>query len=229
MGSRKLLAKRKIRQVLHRLFAQVVVDAEDVVLGKRLVQHVIELARRDQIAAEGLFDDHAGILGSISDSAESLHHHRKHRAEESPGSASAIARRPAWPQLCVGLVVVVVAVDVTHQLAELLEGRLIHAAAKLRNAVAGALAQLFNRPAGLGDADDRHIQEPCLIMLCSEGKIFLWARSPVAPKNTKASERVEFMRSSYEDGENFQMTRYGKLVRIRSRSHHRNSVIARLP
>jgi hypothetical protein len=32
---------------------------------------------------------------------------------------------------------------------------------------------------------------PSLIILCRAGKIFLWARSPVAPKKTNASERLE--------------------------------------
>src|ERR1039457_3726587 len=32
------------------------------------------------------------------------------------------------------------------------------------------------------------VSAPCFTMLCRAGKIFLWARSPVAPKKTNASE-----------------------------------------
>src|SRR6185436_13838385 len=34
---------------------------------------------------------------------------------------------------------------------------------------------------------------PRAAIACSDGKIFLYARSPVAPKNTSASERVALM------------------------------------
>src|SRR5262245_5504361 len=37
---------------------------------------------------------------------------------------------------------------------------------------------------------------PRLIMACNDGKIFLWARSPVAPKKTNASEWGAFILSS---------------------------------
>src|SRR4029453_3293121 len=37
---------------------------------------------------------------------------------------------------------------------------------------------------------------PRLIMACNDGKIFLWARSPVAPKKTSASEWGTFIMSS---------------------------------
>src|SRR4029453_3353219 len=37
---------------------------------------------------------------------------------------------------------------------------------------------------------------PRLIIACNDGKIFLWARSPVAPKKTNASEWGTFMSCS---------------------------------
>src|SRR4030095_14485437 len=37
---------------------------------------------------------------------------------------------------------------------------------------------------------------PRLIIACNDGKIFLWARSPVAPKKTSASEWGTFILSS---------------------------------
>src|SRR4029077_4623063 len=50
---------------------------------------------------------------------------------------------------------------------------------------------------------------PRLIMACNDGKIFLWARSPVAPKKTSASEWGTFIMSSSLGGF-FQMS--AKLV-----------------
>ena len=55
--------------------------------------------------------------------------------------------------------VVVVAVDVLELLDELREGRLVEAAV-LRDARARALDELLARPAGLRDADDRHVEPP---------------------------------------------------------------------
>ncbi len=43
--------------VLHRLLAQVVVDAEDLVFVEDLVHIVVQRARRIQVVAEGLLDD----------------------------------------------------------------------------------------------------------------------------------------------------------------------------
>lgn len=60
------------------------------------------------------------------------------------------------------LVVLVIAVEIAEQFTELLEGLLIHAAAILGNAVAGAFAQLLQRPAGFGYADDRHVERALL-------------------------------------------------------------------
>ena len=49
--------------------------------------------------------------------------------------------------------------------------------------------ELLERPARLGDADHRaHRARRTRTIDCSAGKIFLYARSPVAPKNTRASE-----------------------------------------
>ncbi len=56
------------------------------------------------------------------------------------------------------VVLAVVAVDVLQLRDELGEGRLIDAAAMLSEAGPRSLAQLFERPAGLGDADDRHVE-----------------------------------------------------------------------
>ena len=49
------------QNVLHRLFAQVVIDAEDLALVEDGVDLVVEFARRIQIVAEWLLDHHANV------------------------------------------------------------------------------------------------------------------------------------------------------------------------
>ena len=52
------VGKAEDQNVLHRLLAQVVVDAEDLALVEDRVHLVVQLARRIQIVAEGLFNHH---------------------------------------------------------------------------------------------------------------------------------------------------------------------------
>ena len=65
IGSRNVLAKRKVQNVLHRLLAEVVIDAENGGFRKYFVQRAIERLRAGEIAAEGLLDDDPGIVRRI--------------------------------------------------------------------------------------------------------------------------------------------------------------------
>src|SRR5579871_5390225 len=61
-------------------------------------------------------------------------------------------------------------------------------------------AKTIKVPIVSGDTNHRNIQSPRFIIACSAGKIFLYARSPVAPKNTSASECVwSIVFLSYQD------------------------------
>ena len=60
------VAKSKDHQVLDRLFAQIVVDSVDLLLGERRADDVDELASRLQIVAKRLLDDHAGPASGSS-------------------------------------------------------------------------------------------------------------------------------------------------------------------
>src|SRR5471030_274598 len=66
----------------------------------------------------------------------------------------------ALPEKVEGSIVSVIAVDIQEERGELCEGGIIHSASMLLQAVARALAQLLDRPAGLRHADDRHIEVP---------------------------------------------------------------------
>jgi hypothetical protein len=65
------------QQVLHGLAAEVVVDAEDAVLGEDRVQPLVQLPGRSEVGAEGLLGDHPSAL-SEPEPAD-LVHRRFHR------------------------------------------------------------------------------------------------------------------------------------------------------
>ncbi len=52
------VGKAEHQNVLHRLFAQVVIDAEDLVFLEDRVDLAVQLARRLQVVAKRLFDHH---------------------------------------------------------------------------------------------------------------------------------------------------------------------------
>ena len=54
--SNSALPKRKRKQVLHRVFAQIVVDAVDLLLTEIAVHEIVQCARACQVASERLFD-----------------------------------------------------------------------------------------------------------------------------------------------------------------------------
>ena len=123
--------------------------------GKTVCSVSLSASADLEVVAEGLLDDHARILGATG-AAERRDDGREHARRDGQVVGRAAGRAELLAQRREGGVVVVVAVDVAQQLQQLLEGRLVDAAAVLGEAVAGALAQLLERPARLGDADDRH-------------------------------------------------------------------------
>ena len=57
IGSKMPLAKRRAQHVLHRLLAEVVVDAEDLALVEELLEHLLQLSRGGELVPERLLDD----------------------------------------------------------------------------------------------------------------------------------------------------------------------------
>ena len=184
------VGETEIQQVLHRLLAEVMIDAKDRRFGEHLVQRLIERLRARQVAAEGLLDDDARVLR-----ASGLRRGPARRCRTgsggSPGSGSAGRAKP----------------ELVLQLRDRCPGRRSrrrHSAAAPTSlskhsgfeiagglhAVACALAQLVERPAGARHADDGNVERSPVHHGVSAGKIFLYARSPVAPKNTKASDSI---------------------------------------
>src|SRR3546814_3645280 len=93
-----------------------------------------------------------------------------------------------------GAGVVVVAVDVAQLRRELFESRLVDAAVVLE-AVAGAFAQLVDRPARMGHADHRHVEPAARDHRLQRGKDLLVGK--VAKSEEHTSELQSLMRISY--------------------------------
>ena len=51
--------------VVHRPLAEVMVDAEDVLLVESAEQNLIELLRRGEVVTEGFFNDNASAVGTV--------------------------------------------------------------------------------------------------------------------------------------------------------------------
>ena len=150
------VGKAEVKQVLHRLLSQIVVDAEHRGFRKHFVQRPVELLCRGQVAAEGLFDDDSRVLRTPR-LRQTLHHGREHAGRD--GEIVQRTRRPVecLPQTLVRRRILVVAADVLQPRRQFHKRVGIDSAIVLE-AVARPLAQLVQRPAGAGHAYDRHIQ-----------------------------------------------------------------------
>ncbi len=169
------------QDVLDRLLAEVVVDAEDRPRGEDGGQHVVELARRLEVVAEGLLDHHAtprGHPGGVDRRLGQpvLLELRHHGAEERRGDGEVEGRVAAGAARLVelahgpaqggeGVVVVEVARHEAEALGELAphllaEGR----ACVLLDRVVDDLREVLVGPVAPGEADEREArgQQPAV-------------------------------------------------------------------
>ena len=181
------IRESEIEDVHDRLLSEIVVDAKDRGFRKRRVRDPVELARRREIAAEGLFDDDPGVFGEPC-GIEALDDRREQRAG-SPGNAPDAARSRGGLDPLERRRIVVVPADVPQQRHQALERRLVIDNGFARDAFANPRVHFFGAPLRRCDADDRNRQRAFLHHRVETGKIFLLARSPVKPKMTRASER----------------------------------------
>lgn len=63
LGFKQAVGEAQGDQVLHRLLAQVMVDAIDAVLREHLRHRIVHRTRRGQVVADGLFQHHPAALG----------------------------------------------------------------------------------------------------------------------------------------------------------------------
>ena len=151
--------------VLDRFLAEVVVDAEDLLLGEVLADQGGQLARGGEVVAERLLDDQARPAFGLATLADLLDDHR-HRLRRDCEVVDAVAARAA---LGVELVhalqelVVLAAVreidrHVVRRLGQPVPDVLVEVvAAELAHRVLHLVAELVVRPLGAGCADDREV------------------------------------------------------------------------
>ena len=138
------IGEAEIEQVLHRLLAEIVVDAEDRVLGEDRRAASRLSARAEAVAPERLLDDDAGVAAR-SRSAECSTTVANRLGRNRQIVQSAAARRRARLRSAVeGRGVAVVAVDVAQQRDELGE-RLLGRAAAVLSMLSRARARSWSR------------------------------------------------------------------------------------
>src|SRR4030095_5437522 len=111
--------------VMNRPLAEVMVDAEDVLLVESPEQNPIERLRRDKVVPEGFFNDNASALSTVC-LGQLFHDEPKQH-----GWDGEVVRRPLrGAQLLAdglkGCRVFIVPINITQQTAELVESRGIH-------------------------------------------------------------------------------------------------------
>src|SRR4030081_2586889 len=68
------VAETKDQDVLHRVFTQIVIDTEDLVLREDRINIVVQLARRFEVGAEGFLNNHANpVPRSLLGSSHAVH------------------------------------------------------------------------------------------------------------------------------------------------------------
>ena len=160
IGSKQRISKAEEQHVVHRAFAEIVVDAEDVTLIEHIVQDAIEILRRSEIGAERFFDDDARAIGAAGFFELLDHETEQYRRDcEIVGWMFDAAEFLAKGLECLGIIVV--AIDITHEAAERFERLGIETAMRLRDYPWRGLSDL-RRPASLGDADHRNLQGSAL-------------------------------------------------------------------
>ena len=178
----------KEQHVVDGAFAEVVVDPEDVGLGERAEQDPVQGTRRHQIRPEWFLDDDAGTVGA-SRMRQLFDDGSEKRGGDRQVVHGVLRAAELTPKCRKGRRVCVVAVDVAQQPEEPFESRTMDATVPRTLSRARARSWSRVQPA-LATPMTGTLRSPRAAIDCSAGKIFLNARSPVAPKKTSASECV---------------------------------------
>ena len=154
------VGETKVEQVLDRVLAEKVVDAEDRGLRKDGLSGAVEPPRRREIAPEGLLDDDPRVVGQAG-SAELL----DDRGEEKRWDGQVVrgtggfAKGLLQRRERVGILVVPVHVPKPgQQVTE--RAPVVDATSTVGDAVLCEVAQLLEIPARMGHTDDGNIEHP---------------------------------------------------------------------
>src|SRR3954447_5243818 len=161
------------QQVLDALLAEVVVDAEDALLGEHRVQRFVELDRTGQITAEGLFHDDAPALVE-TDGRERLGDGRKHRRRnghvKDGDRALVLVERVVQALPC--LMIRVVTLDQGEPAHQRLDHARIHVGYRGDDRVVTVLAERLVRPVAPGDSDHGNLQRAMSLEVIQRRKQF---------------------------------------------------------
>ncbi len=165
------IREAEVDHVLHGPLPEVMVDAEDRRFGKGSEQNPVQCPGRPEVCPKGLFDDHAGAfraarLAELLDDRTEEHRRYGEVVRRTLRGAEFFADGRKRGE------VLVVAVDVAQQAAELFEGRAVETAV-LFEAVLRTRPQLVEGPGGLGHADDRHVEMAAFDHGLQRGEDFL--------------------------------------------------------
>ena len=181
----KRIGKAEKKQILNGVFAQVVVDAKNVFFPEDAVHHSVQCLRCGKILSERFFDHDARARGTTR-LAEPMND-----GLEQAGRDGEIVRRPLRvaqfpPQRLKSRRIGIVAVNVVHAAAQAAKSVRVQTAIVL-NAVPRACAELVERPAGFGDADNGDVEIAAFGQRLQGGKYFLMGE---IPRSAKKYQRV---------------------------------------
>ena len=123
----KRVREAEVEDVLDGFLAEVVIDAEDAVFRKRVVQHRVQLARRLEVPAEWLLDDDACLLGA-SGLRQQLDDGGEHAWRNGQVMRRAFRAVERGVQSIVGLGIGILTVDVAQAFREDGEGLVVESA-----------------------------------------------------------------------------------------------------
>ena len=180
------------QHVVHGALAKVVVDPKDVPLHERAEQDPIQLARRDEVLPEGLLDDDARTFRATR-LRQLFHHRSKERGRDRKVMRRVLCASELTPERLEGLRIFVVSVDIAKQSRQFGECVTIQPPPYFSTLSCARMRNWSRFQPALATPMTGTSRSPRLAIAWSEGKIFLYARSPVAPKNTSASECVSLI------------------------------------
>src|SRR5271156_2766703 len=163
------------------------INAKNSGFREHRLQNRVQVLRGFQVVSKRFFDDHARIRGAARFS-QALHHRGEQTRRNRQVMRGIFRAAKRCAQLFERLGVLIVAINIFQEAHEFRERSFIHATTECGDAVARALAKLLDIPAALATPITGTFRFPRFTMACSAGKIFLCARSPVAPKKTSASD-----------------------------------------
>ncbi len=152
----KRVGEAEVEQVLHRLLAEIVIDAEDRALVEDAVQGLVERACRGEIAAKRLFHYHARC-GRAVQPGEALDDGREHARRDGEVMQRPLRTAERLADPLEGCLVAVVSVDVAQETTQLGGDLVVRQPVRLQ-AVAHSIAQALEVPVVSSHADDRNVE-----------------------------------------------------------------------